>query len=157
MDDQTDGITALLNTACFVLHGDVSDELVHTSPIPIITLQAARTARALTDLLRPFAATYIPSVDLFGKHASVTAEALADAGIHLDRECAALRSALYNSENSERSGVACLIFHNRAFAHFFHALSTAANYMQAYTGALTDQVDPWTLDETSPSENHPSP
>lgn len=164
MVDQTEGITALLNTSCYVLHGYTSNELVHSSPIPIISLQSARAASTLTEMLRPFAATYIPSVDLSINHSaskssSVTAEALLDTGINLNRECAHLLSALFPSNEKGESShdVTAIIFQNRSFAHFFQSISIATKYMQLYTGAIAEQIDPWPLDEPLTAENQPSP
>lgn len=160
MEDQTEGINSLLNTSCYVLHGYTCDELVHSSPIPIITLQSTRAANALTEALRPFAATYIPSVDVSNssKSSSVTGDALIDAGIQLNRECAVLLSSLFPLiDKGECRDVAAVIFQNRSFAHFFQSLSTATKFMQMYTGATNEQLDPWPLEDPSSNENELSP
>jgi len=157
MDDQNDGISI---TSCYLLHGYITDRLVQSSPMPFITLQSAHIASALTDTLRPFAATYIPSVDLNDSGlSSVTADALVDAGIHLNRECALLLSALYPViDKGEYLDVATIIFQNRSFAHFFHSLSNATKDMQSAMGIIAEQIDPWPLDdEPLDHENQPSP
>lgn len=128
---------------CYVRHGTINSTLVQV--VPRTDRQAAHAARALTELLRPYAATYIPTVDLTSNGRSVTSCAIADDGIDLRNAFESLRKALdpvTNVEPCHQYYPETIIFGTRSFLDFFHTLAQAADVLDHLSPPNIDD-DPW--------------